>query len=207
MDRRRYLETGGGSLMAKKWNMIVDVERCDNCRNCFLAVKDEHIGNDFPGYAASQPEHEHSWLDIERKERGSYPIVDASFMPVMCNHCDDAPCMKVAKERRHQKACRRHRDHRSRKNPKVRKRSWMPARMVRCTGTRKSRSRRHGFSMRTCWMTAGRKPGQSNAVRPKRSGPSRSKIRKCSGSSMRRVWKSCSRNSGPNLGCITRTCI
>jgi Fe-S-cluster-containing dehydrogenase component len=83
--------------MAKKWNMIVDVERCDNCRNCFLAVKDEHIGNDFPGYAASQPEHEHSWLDIERKERGSYPIVDASFMPVMCNHCDDAPCMKVAK--------------------------------------------------------------------------------------------------------------
>ncbi len=84
--------------MAKKWNMIVDVSRCDNCRNCFLAVKDEHIGNDFPGYAASQPAHEHSWLDIERQERGSYPIVDAHFMPVMCNHCDDAPCMKVAKD-------------------------------------------------------------------------------------------------------------
>jgi Fe-S-cluster-containing dehydrogenase component len=83
--------------MARKWNMIVDVSRCDNCRNCFLAVKDEHIGNDFPGYAASQPEHEHSWLDIQRQERGSYPIVDANFMPVMCNHCDDAPCMKVAK--------------------------------------------------------------------------------------------------------------
>jgi len=84
--------------MAKKWNMIVDVSRCDNCRNCFLAVKDEHIGNDFPGYAAAQPEHEHSWLDIERQERGNYPIVDAHFMPVMCNHCDDAPCMKVAKD-------------------------------------------------------------------------------------------------------------
>jgi Fe-S-cluster-containing dehydrogenase component len=84
--------------MAKKWNLIIDVERCDNCRNCFLAVKDEHIGNDFPGYAASQPEHGHSWIDIERKERGSYPIVDAHFMPVMCNHCDDAPCMKAAKD-------------------------------------------------------------------------------------------------------------
>jgi len=80
-----------------KWNMIIDVSGCDNCRNCFLAVKDEHIGNDFPGYAASQPEHGHSWIDIQRKERGSYPIVDANFMPVMCNHCDDAPCMKVAK--------------------------------------------------------------------------------------------------------------
>jgi Fe-S-cluster-containing dehydrogenase component len=83
--------------MTKKWNMIVDIERCNNCRGCFLAVKDEHTGNDFPGYAAEQPAMGANWLDIERKERGAYPIVDAHFMPVMCNHCDDAPCMKVAK--------------------------------------------------------------------------------------------------------------
>lgn len=82
--------------MAKQWNMIVDVARCDNCRLCFLATKDEHIGNDFPGYAAAQPPEGHNWLDIERKERGTYPIVEAHFMPVMCNHCDDAPCMKAA---------------------------------------------------------------------------------------------------------------
>ncbi len=81
-----------------KWNMIVDVERCDNCRVCFLAVKDEHNGNDFPGYAAPQPAQGHNWLDIERKERGTLPIVDAHFMPVMCNHCDDAPCIKAARD-------------------------------------------------------------------------------------------------------------
>ena len=98
MDRRRYLATGGGRVMAAKWNMIVDIERCNNCRACFLAVKDEFTGNDFPGYAAGQPSQGHHWLDIERKERGSYPLVDAHFMPVMCNHCDDAPCMKVAKD-------------------------------------------------------------------------------------------------------------
>jgi Fe-S-cluster-containing dehydrogenase component len=84
--------------MAKKWNMIVDVERCDNCRICFLADKDEHIGNDFPGYSAPQPPQGHNWIEIERKERGTYPIVEANFMPVMCNHCDDAPCMKAAKD-------------------------------------------------------------------------------------------------------------
>ncbi len=84
--------------MTNKWNLIVDVARCDNCRNCFLATKDEHIGNDFPGYAASQPERTHSWVDIKTKERGSWPIVEAHFMPVMCNHCDYAPCMKVAKD-------------------------------------------------------------------------------------------------------------
>ncbi len=84
--------------MASKWNLIVDVERCDNCRVCFLAVKDEYIGNEFPGYSAAQPAQGHNWLEIERKERGAYPIVDAHFMPVMCNHCDDAPCMKAARD-------------------------------------------------------------------------------------------------------------
>lgn len=84
--------------MAKKWNLIVDVERCDNCRVCFLAVKDEYIGNDFPGYSAAQPAQGHNWLEIRRRERGSYPIVDANFMPVMCNHCDDAPCIKAARD-------------------------------------------------------------------------------------------------------------
>jgi Fe-S-cluster-containing dehydrogenase component len=82
--------------MAKKWNLIVDIARCNNCRVCFIAVKDEYIGNDFPGYSAAQPAQGHNWLNIERKERGSYPLVEAHFQPVMCNHCDDAPCMKAA---------------------------------------------------------------------------------------------------------------
>lgn len=83
--------------MAKKWNLIVDVALCDNCRLCFLAVKDEYVGNDFPGVSAAQPaEGRHRWLDIQRKERGAYPIVEARFLPVMCNHCDNAPCMKAA---------------------------------------------------------------------------------------------------------------
>lgn len=82
--------------MTKKWNLIVDVAKCDNCRACFIAVKDEYIGNDFPGYSAAQPAQGHNWLDIRRHERGTYPLVEAHFMPVMCNHCDDAPCMKAA---------------------------------------------------------------------------------------------------------------
>jgi Fe-S-cluster-containing dehydrogenase component len=82
--------------MSRKWNLIIDVSRCDNCRNCFLATKDEHIGNEFPGYAAAQPANRHSWVDIRRKERGCWPVIEANFMPVMCNHCDDAPCIKAA---------------------------------------------------------------------------------------------------------------
>jgi Fe-S-cluster-containing dehydrogenase component len=73
--------------------MIVDVAKCHNCHNCFLATKDEHIGNDYPGYAAPQPLHGHNWLDMRFKERGAFPIVDAHAMPVMCNQCDEAPCI------------------------------------------------------------------------------------------------------------------
>lgn len=81
----------------KRWNMIVDIAKCENCYNCFVATKDEHVGNEFPGYAAPQPLHGHQWIDLYRFERGQYPIADANFMPAMCNHCDDAPCIRTAK--------------------------------------------------------------------------------------------------------------
>lgn len=81
----------------KKWNMIVDVARCNNCYNCFVATKDEYVNNEHAGYAAPQPLHGHAWVDIERTEAGQWPMVRAHFRPVMCNHCDDAPCMKAAK--------------------------------------------------------------------------------------------------------------
>ena len=81
-----------------KWNMIVDVAKCENCRNCFLSAKDEHVGNDFPGYAAPQPLHGHQWIDIVSRERGEYPMADVHYLPVMCNHCDDAPCIAAGRD-------------------------------------------------------------------------------------------------------------
>ena len=82
----------------KKWNMIVDVARCNNCYNCFVATKDEYVDNEYEGYAASQPLHGHSWVKMEYRESGQWPMVETNFRPAMCNHCDDAPCMKVAKD-------------------------------------------------------------------------------------------------------------
>ncbi|MBL4800694.1 MAG: hypothetical protein JKY45_02300 [Emcibacter sp.] len=78
-----------------KWNMIVDVAKCENCHNCTLSVKDEHVDNNFPGYAAPQPQHGHDWIKITRNVRGSSHMVDTAYLPTMCNHCDDAPCLKV----------------------------------------------------------------------------------------------------------------
>ncbi|MCP5075479.1 MAG: oxidoreductase [Rhodobacteraceae bacterium] len=78
-----------------KWQLIIDVALCHNCSNCFIACKDEHVGNDFPGYAAAQPLHGHSWIRIEQVERGQAPMVDTAYLPVTCNQCANAPCTKL----------------------------------------------------------------------------------------------------------------
>ena len=82
----------------KKWNLIIDVKKCEDCNNCFLSCKDEHVENDWPGYSLSQPLHGHRWINIMRKERGQYPMIDVAYLPIPCMHCDNAPCIKAAKE-------------------------------------------------------------------------------------------------------------
>lgn len=82
----------------KKWNLIIDVAKCTNCNLCTLANQDEHVGNEFEGYSAPMPRHRHRWIDIRCRERGSGPVMDVAYLPVMCQHCDDAPCMKAAKD-------------------------------------------------------------------------------------------------------------
>ena len=77
-----------------KWNLIIDVAKCEECNNCFLACKDEHVDNDFLPYSVAQPRHGHRWIDIVVKERGQFPVIDVANLPVLCMHCDDAPCVR-----------------------------------------------------------------------------------------------------------------
>ena len=77
----------------KKWNMIIDVAECTNCNLCTLAAMDEYVDNAFPGYSAPMPKHGHQWINILQKERGSLPLLDVAYVPTMCNHCDNAPCV------------------------------------------------------------------------------------------------------------------
>ena len=79
-----------------KWNMVIDIAKCHDCNNCFLACKDEYYENDFPPCSLAQPRHSHRWIDILRKERGQHPKVDVSYLPLPCMHCDDADCIKAA---------------------------------------------------------------------------------------------------------------
>ena len=82
----------------KKWNLVIDVAKCFNCNCCALACQDEYGDNEFPGYAASMAKHGQRWIDIQHRETGRVPTVEVSYLPVTCNHCDDAPCLKAAKD-------------------------------------------------------------------------------------------------------------
>jgi len=78
--------------------MVIDITKCNGCHNCFLACRDEHCGNDYPPYAASQPDTGHYWMRVIEKERGRYPKVKVAFTAVPCMHCDDASCVKASRE-------------------------------------------------------------------------------------------------------------
>jgi Fe-S-cluster-containing dehydrogenase component len=81
-----------------KWNLVIKVGQCENCQNCVIAARDEHVGNDFPGYSAPASASAESAIRILRRVQGHSHMVETTYLPVMCNHCDDAPCMRVGGE-------------------------------------------------------------------------------------------------------------
>lgn len=76
-------------------SFVVDVNHCSGCYNCQMSCKDEHCGNDWTPFAKPQPDTGQFWLKIHEFERGSTPKVKKSYVPVMCQHCDDAPCISA----------------------------------------------------------------------------------------------------------------
>jgi Fe-S-cluster-containing dehydrogenase component len=72
---------------------VVDLSICNGCYNCQIACKDEHVGNDWTPYAKPQPLTGQFWFKMVERERGSYPKVKVSYIPTLCNHCDEAPCI------------------------------------------------------------------------------------------------------------------
>lgn len=81
-----------------KWNLVIDIAKCNGCYNCFIATKDEYVGNSEPGYFAPAPVNGAPWIGVDHVERGQAPVTRVSYLPKTCNHCDDAPCMKAARD-------------------------------------------------------------------------------------------------------------
>ncbi|KAF5412625.1 MAG: putative dimethyl sulfoxide reductase iron-sulfur subunit B [Candidatus Methanocomedens sp.] len=75
----------------------VDLALCNGCYCCQIACKDEHVANDWTPYAKPQPDTGQFWIGITEVIRGHVPHVKVTYTPIMCNHCDDAPCIDECK--------------------------------------------------------------------------------------------------------------
>jgi molybdopterin-containing oxidoreductase family iron-sulfur binding subunit len=64
--------------------MVIDLRRCIGCNACTAACKAEH--GTPPGVLYSR---------VLVKEVGSFPAVKKLFVPLLCNHCRNAPCAQV----------------------------------------------------------------------------------------------------------------
>lgn len=66
----------------RSWSMLIDLHKCVGCHACAIACKSENVSP--PGVAYRKV------LDLET---GKYPKLKRDYVPVLCNHCENPPCV------------------------------------------------------------------------------------------------------------------
>ena len=75
-----------------KYGFIIDVDRCNGCYSCFLACKDEWIGNDHGTYGKATEEGM-NLMRVKEIEYGTFNKVKVDYIAIPCQHCQNAPCV------------------------------------------------------------------------------------------------------------------
>ncbi len=76
-----------------RWSMVVDLDRCIGCSACAAACYAENnLG--VVGVERIIEGREMAWLSVERYHDPDR-MEDLMFLPMLCQHCDNAPCESV----------------------------------------------------------------------------------------------------------------
>lgn len=76
------------------WSMAVDLNSCIGCGACVMSC---NVENNIPVIGRAEMTNTRSmhWLRIDRYYSGNPDNPDVAFQPMMCQHCDNAPCENV----------------------------------------------------------------------------------------------------------------
>jgi len=90
--RQNPVDQGSYKNATHRWALAIDLDRCTGCSACIVACNAE---NNVPvvGPEIIKRGREMNWIRIERwEEKLDTPKPDVRFIPMMCQHCGDAPC-------------------------------------------------------------------------------------------------------------------
>ena len=98
VSRRSFLKAGGagvavmagaqaavaeGQLKDKRLAMVIDLQHCTGCGGCAISCKSEN-----------NVQRGNRWAKVKSITKGKFPNVGFASLPTLCNHCENAPCVK-----------------------------------------------------------------------------------------------------------------
>ena len=90
--RQNPVDSGSYRNAKHRWALAIDLDRCTGCSACIVACNAE---NNVPvvGPEVIKRGREMHWIRIERwEEKVESARPDVRFIPMLCQHCGDAPC-------------------------------------------------------------------------------------------------------------------